>query len=64
MSGQVKESSAKYQVIRHSREDVNSIEVGVPPGYKQTEVGVIPQAWIVSSIGSLCSITTGSKNTQ
>ncbi|MBA3703736.1 MAG: hypothetical protein H0W79_13135 [Rubrobacteraceae bacterium] len=25
----------------------------VPPGYKQTEVGVIPEAWDVDTIGSL-----------
>jgi len=33
-------------------------------GYKQTELGEIPNDWEVSSIGSVLSITTGDKNTQ
>ncbi|MBZ4194750.1 MAG: restriction endonuclease subunit S [Candidatus Contendobacter sp.] len=33
-------------------------------GYKQTEVGVIPEDWEVDSIVNLAAITTGDKNTQ
>ncbi|MGS3490904.1 restriction endonuclease subunit S [Klebsiella pneumoniae] len=36
----------------------------IPTGYKQTEVGIIPEDWGVDSIGHLLSITTGKKNTQ
>lgn len=34
-------------------------EVKVPVGYKQTEVGVIPEDWEVKNIGSLASIQRG-----
>ncbi|MDZ7815506.1 MAG: restriction endonuclease subunit S [Planctomycetota bacterium] len=34
------------------------------PGYKQTEIGVLPEDWDVDFIESLAFITTGSKNTQ
>lgn len=34
------------------------------PGYKQTEVGVIPEDWKYERIGNLASITTGAKDTQ
>jgi len=33
-------------------------------GYKQTEVGVIPEDWEVDTIKNVSSITTGAKNTQ
>ena len=36
----------------------------IPKGYKQTEVGVIPEDWEVNKIGNLISISTGNKNTQ
>ena len=36
----------------------------LPKEYQQTEVGVIPADWEVDTIGNLCSITTGGKNTQ
>jgi type I restriction enzyme S subunit len=36
----------------------------VRPGYKQTEVGVIPEDWNLDSIENVALITTGSKNTQ
>jgi type I restriction enzyme S subunit len=36
----------------------------LPEGYKQTEVGVIPEDWDTEKIGVLASITTGSRNTQ
>jgi type I restriction enzyme S subunit len=38
--------------------------MAVMEGYKQTEVGVIPQDWDVDSIVNLAAITTGDKNTQ
>ncbi len=34
------------------------------PGYKQTEVGVIPEDWYIDALVNLASITTGDKNTQ
>jgi type I restriction enzyme S subunit len=37
---------------------------GVPVGYKQTEVGEIPEDWKVTTVGKVVSITTGNKNTQ
>lgn len=33
-------------------------------GYKNTEVGVIPEDWVVDCIRNLASITTGAKNTE
>lgn len=33
-------------------------------GNKQTEIGVIPEDWLIEQLSSLCSITTGKKNTQ
>jgi type I restriction enzyme S subunit len=36
----------------------------VKRGYKQTEVGVIPEDWASEYIENLADITTGSKNTQ
>jgi len=38
--------------------------VELKPGYKRTEVGVIPEEWDAETILSLASITTGKKNTQ
>lgn len=38
--------------------------MGVRAGYKQTEVGVIPEDWEVDYIENIAAITTGSKNTQ
>lgn len=37
---------------------------GEGKGYKQTEVGEIPEDWEVELTGSLCTITTGGRNTQ
>ena len=34
------------------------------PGYKQTEVGVIPEDWEIDYIENLAYITTGGRNTQ
>ena len=36
----------------------------VRSGYKQTEVGEIPEDWVVKPIAAVASITTGAKNTQ
>lgn len=40
------------------------IKAEIPEGYKQTEVGVIPEDWEIDKIRNLTSITTGAKNTQ
>ena len=37
---------------------------GIGKGYKQTEVGMVPEDWILDRIKNLASITTGSRNTQ
>ena len=42
----------------------NVTQQQVLEGYKQTEIGVIPDDWGVEKVASLCSITTGNKNTQ
>ena len=31
----------------------------IPPGYKQTEVGVLPQDWEVQPIGCMGEVVTG-----
>ncbi len=36
----------------------------INPGYKQTEVGVIPEDWDLDYIENLAHITTGGRNTQ
>jgi len=36
----------------------------VRKGYKQTEVGVIPEDWEVQQIKNIATIKTGSRNTQ
>jgi len=36
----------------------------VKRGYKQTEIGGIPEDWEVSKIDNVCMISTGDKNTQ
>jgi type I restriction enzyme S subunit len=36
----------------------------VRPGYKQTDVGVIPEDWDLCQIDNLARITTGGRNTQ
>jgi type I restriction enzyme S subunit len=38
--------------------------VKLKPGYKRTEVGVIPEEWEVDRARNLASITTGTRNTQ
>jgi type I restriction enzyme, S subunit len=37
---------------------------GTPKGYKPSEQGEIPEDWEITPIGSVLSITTGSRNTQ
>lgn len=39
-------------------------KVKIPEGYKQTEIGVIPKDWELTTIDKVLSITTGNKNTQ
>src|SRR5690606_29518141 len=36
----------------------------VKQGYKQTEIGVIPEDWEVKKVSEISRITTGNKNTQ
>lgn len=38
--------------------------MALKPGYKQTEVGVIPQDWQVKRLGTIAHIKTGSRNNQ
>jgi type I restriction enzyme S subunit len=38
--------------------------MGLKPGYKQTEIGIIPADWDVDYVESIGHITTGNKNTQ
>lgn len=51
MSDQVAEVSAKYLA-----EAANN---GVPTGYKQTEVGVIPEDWAIEKLGSIGKFKNG-----
>ena len=37
----------------------NTEQVKIPKGYKQTEVGVIPEDWIVRCVGDSCDLLTG-----
>jgi len=39
-------------------------EDGTKKGYKQSELGKIPEDWEIDKIGNVVSITTGDKNTQ
>lgn len=47
---EVKEASTAYAVLRTEQ---------VPPGYKKTEVGVIPEDWEVKPLGEIASVTAG-----
>ena len=38
--------------------------MNIPQGYKQTELGMIPEDWEIVTIGQIADITTGNKNTQ
>ena len=39
-------------------------ETRIPPGYKETELGIIPKDWEVKRIIDFATVTTGSQNTQ
>lgn len=39
-------------------------EDGTKKGYKQSELGEVPEDWEIDKIGNVVSITTGDKNTQ
>lgn len=43
---------------------MSSATLTIPAGYKLTEVGVIPEDWILQCIEDIAQIATGSKNTQ
>jgi len=51
-----KDTSASYSTATENR--------AVPPRYKQTEVGVIPEEWDITRVDVYASIMTGAKNTQ
>jgi len=36
-----------------------TVELHIPSGYKQTEVGVIPADWVVRRVGDVCRLTNG-----
>lgn len=38
--------------------------MNISQGYKQTELGIIPDDWQIVTIGQIADITTGNKNTQ
>ena len=48
---QVRDVSPRHGVKAHGQD--------VPPGYKRTEVGVIPEDWGVDRFGNLCSVMRG-----
>ncbi len=44
---------------------VKSKDTHIPPGYKKTKVGVIPEDWEVSTLGNVADVYSGSTpNTQ
>lgn len=43
---------------------LSTVNSQLPDGYKQTDVGIIPEDWDVDKIVNQTSITTGAKNTQ
>lgn len=51
----IKDAAAEYrpEITLHTRED------NVPPGYKRTEVGVIPEDWEVKPLGAALTIRHG-----
>src|SRR6185369_4447789 len=55
-------TSNLYRIERFSMHIVSAgatMKSVVPPGYKQTEVGVIPEDWDVKRIGDLASVGAG-----
>lgn len=53
---QVSEAAPRYVAQADARD--------VPPGYKQTEVGGIPEEWSATRLEKLAQIKTGSRNNQ
>ena len=49
----VREAPASYQVVPDTQR--------VRPGYKQTEVGVIPEAWVVRPLGEVVTFLDGKR---
>ncbi len=47
---EVREASAPYR---------QQLDSTCPPGYKQTEVGVIPEDWVISTVGEISDVKTG-----
>lgn len=45
--------------VRESRPEYGGTEEAVPPGYKRTEVGVIPEAWEVRRVDEIGSVLAG-----
>lgn len=63
----MKETKFKQTLVQTkegSRHCEEHSDVAIQGGFKMTEVGLIPNDWGVKKIGELCSITTGSQNTQ
>ncbi|WP_431066801.1 hypothetical protein [Methylotuvimicrobium sp.] len=54
----VKEASSHYQLATVNSQFANEVKQ-VPVGYKQTEVGVIPEDWEVTSVGQVTSWLSG-----
>jgi len=51
---QLRLDDSKYISEEHSPDEI-------PPGYKKTEVGVIPEEWKVSSLDSIARVTSGKR---
>jgi type I restriction enzyme S subunit len=47
----IEEASSSYQLTADNS--------GLRKGYKQTEVGVIPEDWDVRSVGEICKVNQG-----
>lgn len=54
----VNEDSSHYQLSTVNSQFANEVKQ-VPVGYKQTEVGVIPEDWEFKSIGEIASVFSG-----
>ena len=52
------------QLTTHNSPLKKGDALSLPKGYKQTEVGVIPEDWDIDGIQNLAEIKTGAKNTQ
>lgn len=52
----------KVSYKKHS--SLSTSKSTVKKGYKQTEVGIIPEDWEINFIENIANITTGGKNTQ